>query len=318
MTDDANEMIVAPAPVESGPLRDLRSGVMTMPAARMVEALAEYRERDRTFRKWLLEQLTEGVHYGYPPGCEPKTNILNGKLHYGVWDWKKKEFKWYPEEQWKPKPCFYKAGAERVVDIMGLLPQYVPSLEAWEMLGKPSDTFVMVCRLTSKMTGQLIGEGMGARKVGQKGGDENNALKMAMKSAKVCAVLEAYGLADLFTQDLEDGPAAAPEYDNPNHDQNAPKAQPRGDRVSDTDYKAVGKEWKAMRQKAGLTFSKDDWIDFVEGATPLPRDRALDYAAWSLEDLESIRAAIALELHPDGGSTAKDGLFANDGSETYQ
>lgn len=312
------ELIHAPSEhVDAGPLRDLRSGVMTMPAERMTEALAEYKSRDMTFRKWLIGELKEGVHYGYPPGCEPKTNVLNGKLHYGVWDWKKKEFKWYPEEQWRPKPSFYKAGADRVIDIMGLLPNYVPSLEAWEMIGKPQDTFVMICRLTSKTTGQLIGEGMGARKVGQKGGDENNALKMAMKSSKVCAVLEAYGLSDLFTQDLEDGPPAAPQYDNPGADPDAPNAQPRGDRVTADDLKSVGGEWKAMRKKLGLPFKNEDWDDFFEGATILPRDRSKDFAAWTLETLESLRAAITKELHP-GDAPPRDGLFPNDGSETYQ
>lgn len=314
--DETNALIQAPAEHGgSGLLRDLRSGFMTMPADRMQEALAEYKERDRTFRKWLLDQLDEGVHYGYPPGCEPKTNVLNGKLHYGVWDWKKKEFKWYPEEQWKPKPSFYKAGADRVIDIMGLLPTYTPSLEAWEMLGKPQDTFIMVCRLTSKMSNQLIGEGMGARKVGQKGGDENNALKMAMKSAKVCAVLEAYGLADLFTQDLEDSPAGPPEYGNPEHDANAPKSAPRGDRVSAADFKAVGSEWRAMRKTNGLPTNKDDWCEFFEGATDHPRDHATDFGAWSLQDLESLRAAIAAELP---GAPPQEGLFPGDGSEAYR
>jgi hypothetical protein len=266
----------------------------------MMKGLAEYAERRRAFRDWLLAQLNEGVHFGIPPGCEPKTQVqANGEVWYGVWQ-RGGSYTFYPPSQWKPKPSLYKAGADFILDLMGARDEYESDLAAWEQLGKPAGTFVRKCRLYSKQTGEFMGEGTGARRLGAKGGDENNAIKMADKAAKVAAVLNTWGLADLFTQDLEDKSTPPPAHDNPDADPNAPKADARGERVTPAQLKALVGEWR--KTKADLTKpekeQREDWFAFVRAATD--KVFAAGYAKdWIQEDVLKVKWALGIEPPPD-------------------
>lgn len=213
-------------------LPDMRAALMTLPPDRMLVEGARYIESRRTFRDWLRAQLVQGVHFGYPPGIEPKFNE-NGDMIQSVKNkqsgqWEKKVV---PKESWAAKPSLYKAGADFICDLLVVRDEYEADMAGWEQLGKKAGLFVYACRLFSRANGELIGEGRGVRAVGQKGGDENNAIKMAKKSAKVDAVLNAFGLSDLFTQDREPGDHGAAEpHDNPPAKQGTPKPRPRGER----------------------------------------------------------------------------------------
>jgi len=77
---------------------------------------------------------------------------------------------------------------------------------------------------------EVLGEGRGAFLVGEKGMKENSTIKMAEKRAKIDAVLNTLGLADLFTQDIEDdAPAPNPRADK---DTAAPAAPTRNERAT--------------------------------------------------------------------------------------
>lgn len=178
------ELAIAEPPKAGKALADLRSASLSVPVEVMQQALAEYRERRDFFREWLKAQLIAGVHYGVPPGCEPRESPRR--------------------EQWQHKPSLYKAGADFICDLMQVEPRWEVDMDAWKQLGEPIGAFVMKCRLLSKSNGEVVGEGRGVHKDGQKKMDANGAIKMAEKKAKVDAVLNAYGLSDLFTQDLED------------------------------------------------------------------------------------------------------------------
>lgn len=175
-------------------LTDLRQAMMSLSPDRMKIALQEYDERRNTFRAWLQKTLIQGVHFGYPPGCRKSTAKA---------------------DEWMGKPSLYKAGAEFICDLMGWRPVYTADKEAWEQLGGVPGKIVIRCTILSRSSGEVIGEGIGARKTGDKGMDENASLKMAQKNALVCAVLNGQGLSDLYTQDLEDyeppeNPASVP------------------------------------------------------------------------------------------------------------
>jgi hypothetical protein len=170
----------------------------------------------------------------------------------------------FPKEQWTPRPSFYLAGADFVCDLLGLKPEYAADKAAWEQMGSPLNTFVFACYLKSRANGETVGEGRGIRQVGQKGGDANNAIKMSMKSAKVAAVLDTYGLRDAFTQDLEDVKVAV-EVDNPEHNESSPRAAPRAHRI---DAKAVADEaarWKALQHPDDATAA--NWALWVRKTT---------------------------------------------------
>lgn len=197
------------------PLADLRHAAMSLPLEQIRGLLDDYMARRTEFRAWLMAQLKLGVHYGVPPGCEPRGNVR--------------------PEQWVNKPSLYKAGAEFICDLMNVRPKYTADLDGSQQMGelKPDKSgevkryFVYKCELFSRQTGELLGEGTGARQLGAKGGDVNNSVKMAQKNALTAAVLNVYGLSDLFTQDYE-----PPEFQNPEQKADAPRAAPRGERVT--------------------------------------------------------------------------------------
>lgn len=304
---------------QPGALADLRHQMMSLPPEHILAGLAEYKERRQTFREWLRAQLIEGTHYGYPPGCEPKRD---DRGWFGVWNSKKGGYVYYPPEQWNPKPSFYKAGADFVCDLMGVRDVYDADLEAWQQLGSPAGTFVFACRLLSRATEEVVGEGRGVRKVGQKGGDENNAIKMAKKSAKVDAVLNAYGLSDLFTQDLEDV-ASPPAHENPSQDQAVPHSASRGDRVTREDCKKLFGKWVDMRTRQQLSADPKEFEDWVEGVTGMDKAHISQAASWTREDLSKcineIETLIAAYAEPPKAKRGKKGddLFDQDGGEVY-
>jgi hypothetical protein len=286
----------------AGALSDLRASAMSVPTETMLVALGEYAERREVFRDWLLKQLTEGLHYGYVPGTEPKFdasgNMISKQFDKRNNEWKETRVS---PKSWQAKRCLYKAGAEFVVDLMGLRAEYSADVPAWQQLGSQPGNFVIRCRLVSKANAAVIGEGIGARKVGTKGGDENNAVKMAQKSALVAAVLNSYGLSDLFTQDIDDAP---PKHPNPEHDANAPKTPPRAKRKEEDPRKTVVAQlytqWGATIADTGkingdINVSRQmfaDWAQKVVGR----QFNALKYGEWTEDDIDRCR----ITLNPEG------------------
>ncbi len=116
----------------------------------------------------------------------------------------------------------------------------------------------------------------------------NSSIKMAENSAKRCAVLNAYGLRDLFTQDMEDppGPEKVP---GAAADPDAPTAPPRADRVAKESIDALGARWKKCVEPG--TANKDNWSKFVcEKA-----NRMFDVwkpLNWTPTDLERVEEAL--------------------------
>lgn len=232
IVDEAHGVATVEQP-QAPPANDLRHAMMTLPVAVQNNFLAQYKASRDNFREWLMSQLIEGVHYGIPPGCEPKTKEINGVMHIGVWN-KKKDggkggFEWYPPSQWRAKPSLYAAGADFVCDIMGVRDEYETDLAAWQQMGSKPGNAVVKCRLISRATGEVIGESHGGYYHQY---DPNNAMKMAAKCSKVGAVINAYDLRDLFTQDVAPQPNV-----NPDADESAPKEQTRAKREPKPDNK---------------------------------------------------------------------------------
>lgn len=239
---------------QANALADLRQAALMMTPAQQHMALAAFAESRTSFRQWLLSQMSEGVHYGFPPKLTPKTKEIDGVVHYGIWSKKANNgnggYDWYPETQWKPRKSLYQSGADFIIDLMGLRPEINPDEVAWKMAGSKAGNFLMRCDLFSKANSEKIGNGYGGRSVGDKGGDLNNSVKMACKAAKVAAVINAYALSDLFTQDLEDMPKR-PEYDAPEQDDDAPQVDSRDERnakVTADDLARLGNEWRTWQQ----------------------------------------------------------------------
>ena len=161
--------------------------------------LIKYWDNREYFRKWLLSKFEQGIHYGFPPGCEVK---YNDKGEVVV---KNKQGNWNVQnsKQWQAKPSLYKAGAAFLKDLLRLRDEYESDAVAQTAL-QGQGTFIRVCRLFDKATNKFVGQGSGAYKVGNKNMDANAALKMADKNALTAAVLNTTAISDLFTQDIED------------------------------------------------------------------------------------------------------------------
>lgn len=284
-----NETQVEPS--QRQPLADLRAHALSVPVDVMQTALQDYAERRGAFREWLLTQLVEGLHYGYVPGTEPKFDE-RGNMISKRWDNKTKEYKEtrVAPKSWQAKRCLYKAGAEFIIDLMGVRAKYAADVGAWQQLGGQPGNFVIKCELVSRATGEPVGEGIGARKVGTKGGDENNAVKMAQKAAMVAAVLNSYGLSDLFTQDMDEKPL----HENPEQKPGAPAAKTRSQQakpVTVDEVTAALDGWKQMQSSLGQPTDPDDWRLFVNESTG--RDFNLRSAKeWTQDDLRRVQQAI--------------------------
>lgn len=263
------------------PPADMRSNMLALPAEQMLAEANRYYDQRHAFRDWLKSKLVEGIHFGYPPALEPKFDD-DGNMVVKQWDKRANngsggyKTTLVSPKAWTAKPSLYKAGADFVCDLLYVRDSYEADMHGWEQLGKPAGVFVYCCKLISRTTNEVIGEGRGVRKVGTKGGDENNAIKMAKKCAKVDAVLNAYGLADLFTQDLEEPNQLKPQYDVPEERPDAARAKPRDQRrpqtdaapatvVSEAQFKVITTEWKNVYGQE-ITDQKKGFAAFVEWA----------------------------------------------------
>ena len=295
-TTTAPPFEVVPAVQKLPPAADFREAAMLAPVEVMKQGLAEYDERRKTFRDWLLAKMQPGVHFGFQPGCEPRLdandNIIDRKGHV------------VPKGQWQAKPSLYKAGAELVVDVMRVRDEYEVDEGLWKQLGGKVGMLVYRCVLRSRETGAILGEGRGAFSVGEKSMEGNAAIKMGKKRSLVDAVLSTYALSDLFTQDLED--MQPPKVENPEHNAAAPKTPPRAARppmrsaddqeTLKKDVLAVLADWKISKgipADAPATPEQiKEWSDFVQAASKR-KFNVTKFSAWTAIDVELCREALS-------------------------
>jgi len=172
------------------------TGMQLAPVKELQIALTEQTERRLVFRTWLKSEFTEGVHHGYPPGCQPQFSD-DGKMV-------KSGSKWHSLKQYAPKQSLYQSGASMVCQLLGLEAEFEADLDSWKMAGEKTGSFYFVCKLYNGER-KKVGEGRGCALTDKQWDREaNKTLKMAQKRAFVDAVIRVAALQDLFTQDLED------------------------------------------------------------------------------------------------------------------
>ena len=194
--------------------------------------------------RYIKEQMTEGVDY--------YTLTIKGRVS---------------------KATLSKAGSEKFLRLFQLSAQFQQDLDTWHMLGSKDGLLCYTCHLLTR-SGEVIGEGRGARSVSQDGGDINKAIKMATKSAQVDAVLRTGALSDVFTQDLEPetpaeaAPVKAPPLRSP-HTPMAPRrrcASVSGHMVQaqapDVKTREAVEAW--IHQETGYTLHPDHYRDIIE------------------------------------------------------
>lgn len=179
-TDDA-PVAVAEAPERDTTAASPRSlpGPVLLPSldARTLEqSMQAWSAQRQVVKRFLQQELVEGTDY--------YTLRIKGR---------------------ETKPALSKAGSEKFLALFQLHAVFEQDTATWTMLGSPQGTLCYRCQLHTR-SGEIVGEGRGARTIQQDGGDINKAVKMGQKSACVDAILRTGALSDVFTQDLDEQP----------------------------------------------------------------------------------------------------------------
>lgn len=197
---EAREIVHSPSTAKQlSPVEDLQFASVKIQKTH----LKEFDKRRKFFKRWLLEQLKEGIHYGFPPGCGLEYNsdgvaVTSEKVN-GSWKKVPMNFK-----QWTPKASLYKAGSLFLVELLRLKHKEESDEITWRMMGEPKGVIVRKCTLYNPNWEEL-GFGTGSYEIGRKKMNDNSAIKMADKSALTAAIINTVpGCGDLFTQDIND------------------------------------------------------------------------------------------------------------------
>lgn len=113
---------------------------------------------------------------------------------------KEVDFGW-TDERSIDKATLKKPGAEKVCRMFNTHPRWIRDFDTWEMVGKPPGVIFLICQIVDNETNNVIGEGRGAAKIGEKQRDANKTIKNAEKCALVDAALYTFMLSEKFTQD---------------------------------------------------------------------------------------------------------------------
>ncbi len=277
---------------------EFRKGFMEMSIPRMLQALAEYTDWRQAFRKWLLSNMKEGVHFGWavgfaPKWCDEKGNDMpeDAATHSKTWSQKNSKWTIIPITEFLPKRNLLLAGADLVCDALWVRDAYEADMETWQQLGSAPGKIVKRCKLYSKITGEFLGEGSGGRLEGDKYMGLNSSVKMAENSAKRCAVLNVYGLRDLFTQDMEPGGDNGPDKrPSPAADPNAPNSQPRAERVTVEQIAGLLARWRKCENPNQQT--EADWFLYVRMCCKNAEMNVKKPSGWTMADFAMVDAAL--------------------------
>ena len=203
---------------------------------------------------WIKGNLVEGVDYGRIH-IMPKSKCNKGKNC---------EIKWHFS-----KDTLFKSGAEKIAGMMGFRATW-PRLGDYEQMCIGGGLIAHVglrCELLNS-SGHLVSEGWGARSIDPQYPDLNKAVKMAKKSGLIDAVLNAGGLSEVFTQDLDDIPPEGLE-DGESFDPYSP-----------------AQEQVNMNQD----FDRNDLFPFGKHKGQPWLEVPIDYLEWAIENMRNLRA----------------------------
>ena len=160
---------------------------MDMPPETFTKALNKREENRKALIQWMRQHFREGIEFGrihldercrYARVGSP--GLCREISHYS-------------------QPMLYKAGAERIIGVLGLSAHF-PNLHQYELSAvhhQEIKEIVLKCELKAS-NGTVVAEGSGARNIRQDNWNLNTSIKMAAKSALVDAVIRIGALSGIF------------------------------------------------------------------------------------------------------------------------
>jgi hypothetical protein len=191
-----------PVAVIPTPESDQRELVTQQPAGQIVQVRSAFDMAPQQFKAgldrrkknrdalmdWIRESLVEGTDWGRIHVVKKETcpdgKYCSNSYHFS-------------------KPSLWKSGAEKIAGMMGLRSTWPNLDEEIERIRQGAEVVILKAQLLD-INEAAVSEGVGARSLEADFKDINKTLKMAKKSSLIDAVLNAGGLSEVFTQDVED------------------------------------------------------------------------------------------------------------------
>ena len=172
---------------KSGGITLFPNAPLDLPTETFTKALNKREENRKELLRWMRENFREGIEFGrihLNEWCQfaraGSPNLCRDISHYS-------------------RPMLYKAGAERIIGVLGLTAHY-PNLHQFELASvhrQEIQEVVLKCELRTS-NGIVVAEGAGARHIRQDNFNLNACIKMAVKSALVDAVIRVSALSGVF------------------------------------------------------------------------------------------------------------------------
>jgi hypothetical protein len=202
-------------------------------APQQFKAGLDRRKKNRdALMTWIRESLVEGTDWG-------RIHVVKRDVCDAG--------KWCSNAYHFSKPSLWKAGAEKIAGMMGLRPTWPNLDEEIDRIREGAKIIILKAQLLD-LGGSTVSEGIGARGLDQDNNDVNKSLKMAKKSSLIDAVLNAGGLSEVFTQDVEDmkpedfGDGGADPYQK--GEDRIDSAMPAHSGKPLSSHCPIGKEWR--------------------------------------------------------------------------
>ncbi len=165
-------------------------------ASQLQSILNEEQARRDILRAFIKKNFIEAIHYSRT--CRRMSGGRMKPYYY-----KKGERPKQGDEAGKME--LLQDGAQTAIDVMRCRFTSKPDEEMMKALGEfAKKTVILIGVITSRDTGEVVGEGRGACSLDEKYGSVNNTIKQGQIRCIRNAVINTFALSDLYVQDVDD------------------------------------------------------------------------------------------------------------------
>ncbi len=183
-------------PQEKNTELQTQTGSNMMPPEEFKKLLIAEGGRRDALREYITGNFKSGVHY-----CMTGKRWVDGKykpVYYMDGEEQQSDDKTGKMELLQP-------GAQTACDVMRCRFEFHPDNELIAALGKDAEGWIiLIVKIISRDTGDIVGEGRGACSLKEKYGSMNSAIKQCQIRCLRNGVINTFALSDLYEQDVDD------------------------------------------------------------------------------------------------------------------